>query len=58
LSFFEQESFSFSRFLPGALLPGPIKYIPKLDSFVTVSSLKNVLKRFNNTGNCPDDNKV
>lgn len=38
LSFFEQETFSFSRFLPGALLPGPIKYVPKLDSFVTVSS--------------------
>ncbi|XP_033728305.1 protein PTHB1-like isoform X1 [Pecten maximus] len=38
VSIFEQESFSFSRFLPGALLPGPIKYIPKLDSFVTASS--------------------
>ncbi|XP_025097943.1 protein PTHB1-like isoform X2 [Pomacea canaliculata] len=38
LSIFEQESFAFSRFLPGALLPGPIKYVPRLDSFVTVSS--------------------
>lgn len=38
VSIFEQESFSFSRFLPGALLPGPLKYIPKLDSFVTASS--------------------
>ncbi|KAL4217063.1 Protein PTHB1 [Mactra antiquata] len=35
---FEQESFAFTRFLPGALLPGPIKYVPRLDSFVTVSS--------------------
>ena len=38
VSIFEQESFAFSRFLPGALLPGPIKYVPKLDSFITVSS--------------------
>ena len=38
VSIFEQESFSFSRFLPGALLPGPIKYVPRLDSFITVSS--------------------
>lgn len=38
VSIFEQESFSFCRFLPGALLPGPIRYMPKLDSFVTVSS--------------------
>ncbi|ESO84549.1 hypothetical protein LOTGIDRAFT_222053 [Lottia gigantea] len=38
VSFFEQESFAFCRFLPGALLPGPISYIPRLDSFVIVSS--------------------
>ncbi|KAJ8320825.1 hypothetical protein KUTeg_002412 [Tegillarca granosa] len=38
ISIFEQESFSFSRFLPGALLPGPLKYVPRLDSFVTASS--------------------
>ncbi|XP_038065523.1 protein PTHB1-like isoform X1 [Patiria miniata] len=38
VSFFEQESFSFSRFLPGFLLPGPLRYIPRTDSFVTVSS--------------------
>lgn len=38
LLIFEQESFAFSRFLPGALHPGPIKYVPRLDSFVTVSS--------------------
>lgn len=38
VSVFEQESFAFTRFLPGALLPGPLKYIPRLDSFVTVSS--------------------
>ncbi|KAJ8019984.1 Protein PTHB1 [Holothuria leucospilota] len=38
VSFFEQESFAFSRFLPNFLLPGPITYIPRTDSFVTVSS--------------------
>ena len=38
VSIFEQESFAFSRFLPKALLPGPIKYMPRLDSFVTASS--------------------
>ena len=38
VSIFEQESFAFTRFLPGALLPGPIKYNPRVDSFVTVSS--------------------
>uniref|UniRef100_A0A0B7AJ40 PTHB1 N-terminal domain-containing protein n=2 Tax=Arion vulgaris TaxID=1028688 RepID=A0A0B7AJ40_9EUPU len=35
---FEQESFAFSCFLPGALLPGPIKYISRHDTFVTTSS--------------------
>lgn len=35
---FEQESFTFTCFLPGSILPGPIQYMPRLDSFVTVSS--------------------
>ncbi|XP_072033738.1 protein PTHB1-like isoform X2 [Amphiura filiformis] len=38
VSFFEQESFAFSRFLPGFLLPGPLQYLQRTDSFVTVSS--------------------
>jgi Bardet-Biedl syndrome 9 protein len=38
LSIFEYESFSISCFLPKVLLPGPFKYVPKTDSFVTVSS--------------------
>ena len=37
LSFFEQERFSFSRFLPKNLIPGPITYVSKTDSFVTVN---------------------
>ena len=42
LSFFEQESYAFGRFLPGFLLPGPLRYIAKTDSFVTVSSSRLV----------------
>ena len=38
LNLFENESFNFSRFLPGFLLPGPMAYVSKTDSFVTVSS--------------------
>jgi Bardet-Biedl syndrome 9 protein len=38
LNLFEQESVSFSRFLPGFLLPGPIEYAKRTDSFVTISS--------------------
>lgn len=38
LNILEQESFAFSRFLPGALLPGPLCYVGKMDSFVTISS--------------------
>eukprot|EP00794_Sanderia_malayensis_P017473 gene17473-19220_t len=38
LSFFEQETFTFSRFLPNTLLPGPITYVATNDSFVTSSS--------------------
>ncbi|XP_070570389.1 protein PTHB1-like isoform X2 [Ptychodera flava] len=42
VSVFEQESFAFSRFLPGFLIPGPLKYIQRTDSFVTVSSSRQV----------------
>ncbi|KAF5296664.1 hypothetical protein FQR65_LT10204 [Abscondita terminalis] len=38
LIFFEQESFAFCCFLPEFLLPGPLVYVQKSDSFVTVSS--------------------
>jgi Bardet-Biedl syndrome 9 protein len=38
LSIFEYESFSLSCFLPKVLLPGPIKYFKKTDSFITISS--------------------
>ena len=42
LSVFEQESFSFTRFLPDSLLPGPLCYIPSTDAFITVSSARNI----------------
>ncbi|XP_075127200.1 protein PTHB1 isoform X2 [Leptodactylus fuscus] len=42
LMFFEQESYAFGRYLPGFLLPGPLRYSPKTDSFVTVSSCRQV----------------
>ncbi|KAJ7390596.1 Protein PTHB1 [Desmophyllum pertusum] len=42
LSFFEQESYAFGRFLPGFLLPGPLSYIAKTDSFLTCSSSRLV----------------
>ncbi|XP_067931750.1 protein PTHB1-like [Watersipora subatra] len=42
LSVFEQESFSFTRFLPDSLLPGPLAYVPSIDSFITVSSSRAV----------------
>ena len=42
LSFFEQEMFAFGRFLPGFLLPSPVRYIAKTDSFVTCSSSRLV----------------
>ncbi|KAI6661553.1 Protein PTHB1-like isoform X1 [Oopsacas minuta] len=38
LSFFEQESFAFARFLPAFLLPGPLRYFSHSDSILTGSS--------------------
>lgn len=40
--FFEQDSYSFGRFLPGFLLPGPLLYNPRTDSFLTVSSARQL----------------
>ncbi|XP_064409220.1 protein PTHB1 isoform X2 [Latimeria chalumnae] len=42
LMFFEQETFAFGCFLPGFLLPGPLSYSPRTDSFITVSSSRQV----------------
>lgn len=38
LSFFEQGTFAFSRPLNNFLVPGPICYVQKTDSFVTANS--------------------
>ncbi|KAM5273652.1 protein PTHB1 [Ctenodactylus gundi] len=42
LMVFEQESYAFGRFLPGFLLPGPLAYSARTDSFLTVSSCRQV----------------
>ncbi|XP_031432807.1 protein PTHB1 [Clupea harengus] len=42
LMFFEQESYAFGRFLPGFLLPGPLCYCAHTDTFITVSSARQV----------------
>ncbi|XP_055149438.1 protein PTHB1 isoform X10 [Symphalangus syndactylus] len=42
LMVFEQESYAFGRFLPGFLLPGPLAYSSRTDSFLTVSSCRQV----------------
>uniref|UniRef100_A0A8C7IAA2 Bardet-Biedl syndrome 9 n=1 Tax=Oncorhynchus kisutch TaxID=8019 RepID=A0A8C7IAA2_ONCKI len=42
LMFFEQESYSFGHFLPGFLLPGPLCYCSRTDTFLTVSSARQV----------------
>lgn len=42
LMFFEQDSYAFGRFLPGFLLPGPLLYNPRTDSFLTVSSARQL----------------
>lgn len=36
------ENFAFSRFLNNFLVPGPLCYVPKIDSFVTVNSAMEV----------------
>ena len=38
LSFFTQESATFTCFLPDFLLPGPIAHLPRTDSLITVNS--------------------
>ena len=38
LSIFEQETHTFSRFLPGFLVPGPLLYVDRSDSFLVASS--------------------
>ncbi|CAG2065720.1 unnamed protein product, partial [Timema podura] len=42
LSFFEQETFAFTRFLPGFLLPGILVFLSRTDSFITTASNYNV----------------
>jgi Bardet-Biedl syndrome 9 protein len=38
LSFFEQDVFAFTRYLNNFLLPGPLCYVSRTDSFITCTS--------------------
>ena len=38
LAIFEQETHTFSRFLPGLLVPGPLSYVARSDSFLVAAS--------------------
>ncbi len=38
LSFFEQEAFAFSRFLPNFLVPGPLAFCDASDCFITCNA--------------------
>ncbi|XP_033958558.1 BMP-binding endothelial regulator protein [Pseudochaenichthys georgianus] len=42
LMFVEQDSYTFGRFLPGFLLPGPLAYSRRTDSFLTVSAARQL----------------
>ncbi|XP_057195745.1 protein PTHB1 [Triplophysa rosa] len=42
LMFFEQDSYAFGCCLPGFLLPGPLSYCSRTDSFIIVSSTRQV----------------
>jgi len=42
LSFFEQDHFTFHRFLSTSLAPGPITYSRAMDSFITFNSSMEV----------------
>ena len=42
LSFFEQDHFTFQRFLSTSLVPGPLTYSKSMDSFVTFNSSMEV----------------
>ena len=37
LSIYEQDMFTFSRFLPNILIPGPLGYVKKTNAIVTVT---------------------
>jgi len=42
ITIFEQETHAFTRRLNNVLVPGPIIYVPKIDSFVTATSTLHV----------------
>ena len=42
LSVYEQEVFTFARFLPNILIPGPLGYVKKTNAIVTVTGGHNL----------------
>ena len=42
LSVCEQEMFTFTRFLPNILIPGPLGYVKKTNAIVTVTGGHNL----------------
>ncbi|GIY14322.1 protein PTHB1 [Caerostris darwini] len=55
LCFFEQERFSFSRFLPKSLISGPMCYVQKTDSFVIVNGFTVESYRFQSLASASDE---
>jgi Bardet-Biedl syndrome 9 protein len=55
LSFFEQELFTFCRYLPGFLLPGQLAYAPSWDSFLTITSWNVVCFKYTSLAMAKDD---
>jgi Bardet-Biedl syndrome 9 protein len=55
-AFYEQEAAAFSRYLVNFLLPGPLCFIPKIDSFVTANTQLEVecYKYSNLAASAPD----
>lgn len=43
IAIYEQEHFAFNRQLPNVLLPGPLCYLPRTDTFVTCDSTMKVI---------------
>ncbi|GIX68667.1 protein PTHB1 [Caerostris darwini] len=55
LCFYEQERFSFSRFLPKSLIPGPMCFVQKTDSFVNVNGLTVESYRYQSLASASDE---
>lgn len=55
LSFFEQEVFTFSRYIPDILLPGQLAYVPAWDSFIIAASWNLICFKYASLAMAKDD---